>query len=81
MSSQQSAPQCVVTSGGSEERGWFPTNIQLHSPLDTDTHTVTEAFLRSILLRRTVTLYAQLGSGSGWVGTGDDAGDGARLIS
>ena len=34
-----------------------------------------------IVLRRTVTLYSQLGSGSGRVGTGDDAGDGARLFS
>ena len=37
--------------------------------------------LCDVLLRRTVTLYSQLGSGSGRVGTGDDAGDGARLFS
>ena len=34
-----------------------------------------------LVLRRTVTLYSQLGSGSGRVGTGDDAGDGTRLFS
>ena len=34
-----------------------------------------------LVLRRTVMLYSQLGSGSGRVGTGDDAGDGTRLFS